>query len=349
MQNGQSCVSTGRLAGIDLVKVVAILGVLMIHISAGGLQTPGGITGNWFGALFWGSISRASVPLFFLCSGAMMLDPNREYPLKKLFGHNLLHILAALFCWALAYRAYHLWAEGAWTAAAVVQAGKDVLLFRHEFHLYYLHIIIMGYLWLPVTRLIVRSATKRELEYLLALWLLFGIFYPTARQFWPLNLLKGIPLQYAINMTYSAIGYGVAGYYLRTWPPCRRTAQLMAGVGLMIVFGGTAWLSIRQGALATALLEGMSPGAALYALGLFGWLVSVRPAKPDVVRQISGASFCVYLVHMFWVYLLQALGFSVQRLPYLVSIPLLVLAVFVLSFVTWLVLRRIPGVRRWLI
>lgn len=42
------------------------------------------------------------------------------------------------------------------------------LLFRHEEHLYYLHIMLLVYFFLPVTRLIAARADQRLLEYYLA-------------------------------------------------------------------------------------------------------------------------------------------------------------------------------------
>lgn len=57
----------GRDCGIDLVKAFAIFGVLLIHASPSALNRCELASFSWFSALFWGSVSRASVPLFFMC------------------------------------------------------------------------------------------------------------------------------------------------------------------------------------------------------------------------------------------------------------------------------------------
>ena len=44
---------------------------------------------------------------------------------------------------------------------------KRTLLFQHEFHFYYLHILLVVYAFLPALRVFVRSATRWEMEYLL--------------------------------------------------------------------------------------------------------------------------------------------------------------------------------------
>ncbi len=347
----QSKQTLGRDPAIDLTKTLAIFGVLLIHSASVGYYLPLG-SSTWYAAVLWGGLGRAAVPLFFLCSGAMMLSPEKDYPLKKLFGRNILHILLAMLVWAFLYQLLSLVGEsGTITAAGLWQGVKDTLLLHHEFHLYYLHMILIVYLWLPVTRLVTRYASKQILEYILVLWFLFGILLPPAMNFWPFRLLDGIPLHYPINMTYAAIGYGVAGFYFRRYPPRRGISWLMTLGGLAIVLGGTVFGSLHRGELYTVFLEGMSPGVALYALGLFTLLHgrSYSPRCRSVAAVISKASFCIYLCHVFFLRGLARCGFTAATLPGWVSIPLLAASLFALSFLLYQLLRRIPWVRRWLI
>lgn len=57
----------GRGCGIDLVKTFAIFGVLLIHASPSALNRCELAFFSLFSALVWGNVSRASVPLFFMC------------------------------------------------------------------------------------------------------------------------------------------------------------------------------------------------------------------------------------------------------------------------------------------
>ena len=86
---------------IDLVKTLAIIGVIFIHTCSPGFQRPVGSVG-FLTTLFYGSIVRASVPLFFMCSGALLLDPGRELTMKKLWLRNILRIVIAMLFAAIA-------------------------------------------------------------------------------------------------------------------------------------------------------------------------------------------------------------------------------------------------------
>ena len=87
------------------------------------------------------------------------------------------------------------------------------------------------------------------------------------------------------------------------------------------------------------------------AAGLGGWVfawMGDRPA-PRFCATLSQASFCIFLVHVFFLYGLRSLGLSALTCHPIVSIPLTAGAILACSFAVWLVLRRIPVLRRWII
>lgn len=119
------------------------------------------------------------------------------------------------------------------------------------------------------------------------------------------------------------------------------------------MFGLTVFMSVKKGSLYQNFLEGMSVGVALLATGLFSLLQSVR-LKPGgliikIVTKISKASFCIYLSHVFVIYLFNFLNISVGLFPCLISIPLLSLANLALSYCCYCVMSKIPIVGRWLV
>lgn len=335
-----------RDTAVDIIKCIAVFGVIIIHSVSYNYDIG---SFNWYIAVFWGSLVRSSVPLFFMCSGVLFLGRG-GLSVKKLFIRSILRIVAAMLVWAAAYKIYHLILSGSLTPASAVQGIKEVLVFNQEFHFYYLHIILMVYLLLPVTELIAGAADKRRLEYILGLWFVFGIVYPSVSELYPFSLLRGIPLQYKINMCYSAVGYGILGFYMKKYPPRRYVCAILAVLGFLSIFIGTAAVSVKHGELYTGFFEGMSPGVCLFATGLFGIIYSVKdnvPKKLGTVAEYgSRASFCVYLAHMFFVYQVRELFAGV--LP-AVKAPVIAAVVMILCLAVYFVLSHIPWVKRWLV
>ena len=339
----------GRAIDIDLIKVVAIVCVLIIHTCR---YTAPVMSGQWLSTLFWGSVSRAAVPLFFMCSGAIFLEPSRELTVKKLYLKYILRILVALFFWAYIYKVYFLIGSGTLSLSGLIYAAKETLLFKHYTHFYYLHIILLFYALMPILRVFVKSATDSEIRYALLIWFAVGILYPTLSPYWPFTLLSGMPKQWLLNMTYSSVGYGLLGYYLKKRTPSLKISIPVAVVGFAVVFGGTAIFSNINQRLDARFFEGMIVGVMLLAFGLFGICRKISFGVSDklipVINYISKGSFCVYLVHLILMDKLIDFGILPDSLPILL-VPAISLMLLVLCLGIYFILSKIPVVNKWLV
>ena len=335
-----------RKDGIDLIKAIAIFCVVLAHTCSPGYFTTGA---NFYASVFWGSLFRMAVPLFLMCTGALLLDPEREFKAVPFLRKNYLRILIALFFWAAMYKLYHLAVGGTLSGASLLYALKELVLFKHEFHLYYLHITLLLYAFIPVLRVLTKHASRGTMIYLLALWALTGIVYPTLRPFWPFSLLEGVPAQWMMNMAWASFGYALLGHFLMKYPMKRWLGAVLFAAGFAVVFGGTLIMSARRGSFYEGFLEGMSVGVALKAAGLFGLLSGVKLKRTGLVRFVAKASFCVYLIHIFVISEAARLGWSILLFPCAVSIPVAALVTLAICCGVWFVLSKIPLVKKYLV
>lgn len=342
-----------RNQAVDLVKTVAICAVIVTHVTAPAFGMGDVGSAPWLTALFWASVSHASVPLFLMASGALLLDPGRELTLRKLYTKNFPRLLIALLFWAVCYKLFIMVLFGGVTVPGLIQAGKELVLFRHEEHLYYLHIMLLVYAFLPLTRLVSCHAPRHVAAYLLGLWALLGIIYPTVKDFWPFTLLVGIPQQWRMNMTYASIGYTLLGWYLSSGSKDRRR-WLWAGcaaAGIAAGFIGSWAASNAAGSLRLGFLEGMGVPMCLLAVGIYQLCGRARlPAwAVRLTEWISRGSFCVFLVHIFFLKTFAHFGLTAQVGPAIVTVPMMTLLLLGCSMAVYALLRRIPVVNRWLI
>ncbi len=341
-----------RDVAIDLIKTIAIFGVIIIHtykaINSYPVDSHIWLIGNFFA-----SMARASVPLFLMCSGVLFLNEEKEISIKRLYSRNMLRILTSLFFWAALYKVVHLILGNALTWTNFKASMKEVLLFDHETHFYFLHIILLVYALVPVLRAFVNNARKTVLEYSLIAWFVLGILLPAVGGKWPLNLIHGIPQQWPLNLAYCSIGYFILGKYLRKYPLKLWMSIVSAVFGFAYTYGATIWASLKLGYFSDEFINGNSLGVCFLAIGVFGiccrFEAKIGEKSKAFLEFMSKASFCIYLVHPFAMYCFYGLGINVFILPAILSIPLLSVLVVVVSVAIYLVLSCTPFVKKWLI
>ena len=130
-----------------------------------------------------------------------------------------------------------------------------------------------------------------------------------------------------------------------------RTFVWLYLAGTALTFGLTLAASVKTGALYQVFLQGSAPGVCLQAAGLYGFCAA-RWQNRDrwpMAETVSKASFCIYLTHLFFLDFLAGRGRSAGTLPPGWGVPGLGAAACGGGFLVWLVLRRVPVVKTYLI
>lgn len=342
-----------RDGAIDLVKCLAICAVLMIHCSAGHFGNYVVGANRWLAAAFYGSVSRWAVPAFLLCSGALMNDPERDVSLKRLFSKYLLRLAAAFAFWAVFYEGFRISIrqDPAPLGTLLWDAVKNLFYANDYYHLYYFWLVFALYLALPLTQLVAQHASEAEMRYILAGWFLCGGVIHTFHYFWPINQMRFSLMYFSMPGAFLCSGLGLLGWYMRTHPPKNFAGgMLLFALGFAATMGATCFRSIRSGTLDQMFLDGFSLFVLMMAAGVFRlcqWIAGRWKQTPGGVVFLSGASFCVYLVHPFFQH--YAVPDRFLSMPVYWSVPLQVLVLLALSLTAYLIFRRIPVVKRWLI
>lgn len=342
-----------RDGAVDLVKCLAACAVLAIHCSASHFGNYEVGANRWLAAAFYGSVSRWAVPAFLLCSGALMNDPERDVSLKRLFSKYLLRLAVAFAAWAVFYEVFRMsvrqdaapWRMRLWDAA------KNLFYADGYYHLYYFWLVFALYLALPLTRLVVRHAPKTEMRYILAGWFLCGGVIHTFQYFWPISRMRFSLMYFSMPGAFLCPGLGLLGWYMRAHPPKGyMDGALLFVTGFAVVMGATCFRSIRAGTLDQMFLDGFNLFVLMMAAGVFRvcqWIAGRWKQTPGAVVFLSGASFCVYLIHPYFQHYAWPDWFV--AMPVYWSVPLQALVLLALGLAAYLILRRIPVVRRWLI
>ena len=343
-----------RNIAIDLVKAVAIIFVVAIHTCSDGFYYPVD-SSKFISTTIIRSFVSAAVPLFLISSGALMLNPQKPLTVRRLWTKNILRLVVAMLFWAVCYKIFYLVGTQNLSFATFYHSLKEVLLFNQEFHLYYIHITLLVYAFLPITKSFVANSDDKTLRYFAVIWFVTAILFPTIYMYWPFRLIQGFPLQWIMNMSYASIGYGVMGYYFTKNPTSLQTSIILTVAGFLSVSGLTLYYSIHNGSLFDSFIGGMSVPVCVFALGIFNLckyiteMISKKEKCISIITYISKASFCIYLIHIFVLRIFNYIGLNATLFHPALSIPTITLLNVSICLVLYFILSKIPVINKWLI
>ncbi len=345
-----------RAVAPDVVRAVAIALVVLLH-TAGAVANPGptaGVAAFWAGNIY-DSLARASVPLFVLLTGWLLLAPERMgEPLGRFFRRRLDRVALPLVTWSLvawvwiAFRDHH--------AIAWSRFWRELLAGPVFYHLWYVYVLLGLYLAIPLLRPLAAQATPTLRRYALGLWFVGTAVLPLWT--WWGGPSIGIPV--LVVGTY--VGYLLAGAWLAATPLSKRTAWelvllfLLAAVWTIVA---TARLTGDEH-LNVILYSYDKPNVVVMALVAFVLLTQPEPAAwvtrhpvtRALVRGLATSSYGIYLLHPL---LLDVLGSGVlgvrisgSSLPPFVGIPVLAGGLLFASLLVMTVARRVPVLGRLL-
>ncbi len=332
----------------DLIRVVATVLVVVVHVSGQITNVWGGVpNGWWFIANIYGGIARICVPLFFMISGYLLLP--RSESLGTFYRKRIPKVLIPLIVWSLIYLGWFCDNHPGTCTPSLIQ---DMLLVRGAYyHLWFLRALLGIYLSLPVLRLIVQpEADRKILWYWIGLWLVFQTGLTLAKHFWGFQLGLNVPLATGF------LGFFILGYLLGTWSPSRVAIIFSAVVwvlGTLATIIGTYLMTQYSGKFEGFFYDFTSLNVILASVAAFlllRWLseteVFASPQVHNVIRWIASGSFGIYLIHIFVIEVLQSKipGFHLDSFvgnP-LWSVPLVATIVLIVSFVIVRIFQKIP-------
>jgi len=347
----------------DIVRIVAVFAVIVLHTGVEHFYRLDTRTAAWQICNFYESVVRFGVPAFVMLSGSFLLDPAKEYTLKKLYGVKILRLAAAYLFWSVFYViADHQLARlfGSGVKLTGSQFFMDVI--AGKYHLWFLPMMAGLYVVTPILRHLVEN--ERLTVYFLVLSLLFVFVIQT------FDLIPFFHDTLTVNVDRLDIKLvaGFSGYYVWGWwltrhelkPAARKgicLAGLLAVLATIAINGVTGYRLHRAGEW---IFGSFSVNTLLAATAVFVFCrYHFRDWRPGPgVRKLTGLlgkwSFGIYLVHLFVLayfnYILirlDVMSFVCDHL--LVSIPLTSAVVFFVSALFVSVLSRIPILNKYIV
>lgn len=341
-----------RLVYADVLRVVASFAVIMVHVCGNNWISEDVHSLNWNILNVFDSAVRWCVPVFVMLSGMFFLDPARKVTYKSLFTKSLLRVATAFALWSVFYAIIT-----RITADTPQSIGQTLLnIVYGHYHLWFLYMIMGLYLLVPILRKFTQTASRRDIEYFLALYCVFTIISPVLAEFPVAQIFSNIAYRLDLRPIAGYIGYFVAGYYLKAFDFSRvakRTIYALGVIGFFATIVLTWAASMDWQAPNEQWYLYFAPNVAAMAAAVFlffkehitGEHFSLRMMK--LVSSISACSFGIYLVHAEINRLLTSAGFDAVFISPIIAIPLICAIIMLTSYLIIWVLSKIPLFRKY--
>ncbi|GHH99686.1 acyltransferase [Neobacillus kokaensis] len=341
-----------RVIYADILRVFATFAVMIIHVSATNFGELKPSSYEWNILNFYDSLARWCVPVFAMLSGMFFLNPNKPISMKKLYTKSIFRVLLALFFWGFIYELYKRILE---QAPLNIHFFKDAVIsiFQGDthYHLWFLYMILGLYIVTPIFRIFIKAARKKDIEYFLVIGFLFSSFLPTLEYFYPFNYLVPFLINFDVNLALGWAVYYIMGYYLSQYGvngKLKKGIYILGILGVLITIVGNSFLSIEKGSPDNFLYYYLRVNVFFTTIALFLFMEdffrnrNLNNISLSIISIISKYSFGMYLIHDMVRTLIMNAGFDNLSFNPIISVPILALCIFIISFLATSFIRKIP-------
>jgi Uncharacterized protein conserved in bacteria len=339
-----------RTIWLDLLKILSIFSVVVIHVASFTFIEMPLFSNHWHISNIYDSMVRFCVPVLVMISGALFLHEDKEINIKKLYKKNILRLLTAYLSWNVIYYFYNMHFNNI----------NDNILnapFIKEIHIWFMPMIIGLYIITPILKSIVKD--RKNTEYLLIVFLIFGIVIPTIKE---ILIIDYEAISYFLKdfkpELCGYVGYYILGHYLFTYRPYKDKSKIFILsyiITTTICVAGTIFVSSMMSIGALVFYDYFSITTFIQSIStfcIFEYIVSKKKFSNkvnNIISKLARYTFGIYLVHMLVIYILQEFGFNSYVINSIINIPLLSIISFMISLLIVFIIDKIPIINKYVI
>lgn len=310
IEKDSSGLLTDRIEYIDILRVLSMFSVVFLHTAAGSLRGNYG-SYTWHFSNTLTSIMSASVPIFFMISGALLLNSKSTLSVGYTLKKRLPRVLIPFLVWSLSAVAYYaiisFISSGSVDTAAALDRLKNLPSRATTVHLWFMYALIPLYVLSPLLKKFVDSLDKKLINYTLFIWVFFASVLPTIAAFIPESYRSLFVLNSAYNLNFMTgfAGFFIAGYFCMRYNGRIPIRYLITAVILdtILIALGTWWKTSAQANYSEMFKSYTRIFILVLSICLFllfkelfrGRKLSAMASS--LLQMFSQLSFGVYLVH----------------------------------------------------
>lgn len=329
---------------ISILNVLACIGVVILHTFETGYTSDA----NFVFEVLIRAIAYCAVPVFFMITGATLIDYRERYDTKTFFKKRLLKVIIPLIIWSIIYFIINFF-KGKFSI--------NDLSFKFVFEYFFLvktnpifwfFVVIIGiYLAIPVISLIPQETRRKAFLYIIIITFVFNQFLPDL--LYHLNLNYNYDLKFPL--TYSGwISFIFIGYYIDKYEIVKKhrvIIYVLGIIGFLTMVVPTIFISYHKNESCSWFDEYYDAPCVLYSASVFLFFKS-KINNNQIVTKImpffnfvASTTLGIYVLHIairdFLRYFYTYSYFGMNLV--------LTLSILTICFIVVKIVQKIPGLR----
>lgn len=329
---------------ISILNVLACIGVVILHTFETGYTSDA----NFVFEVLIRAIAYCAVPVFFMITGATLIDYRERYDTKTFFKKRLLKVIIPLIIWSIIYFIINFF-KGKFSI--------NDLSFKFVFEYFFLvktnpifwfFVVIIGiYLAIPVISLIPQESRRKAFLYIIIITFVFNQFLPDL--LYHLNLNYNYDLKFPL--TYSGwISFIFIGYYIDKYEIVKKhrvIIYVLGIIGFLTMVVPTIFISYHKNESCSWFDEHYDAPCVLYSASVFLFFKSKINNNQIVTKIMPFFNFVapttlgIYVLHIairdFLRYFYTYSYFGMNLV--------LTLSILTICFIVVKIVQKIPGLR----
>lgn len=329
---------------ISILNVLACIGVVILHTFETGYTSDA----NFVFEVLIRAIAYCAVPVFFMITGATLIDYRERYDTKTFFKKRLLKVIIPLIIWSIIYFIINFF-KGKFSI--------NDLSFKFVFEYFFLvktnpifwfFVVIIGiYLAIPVISLIPQETRRKAFLYIIIITFVFNQFLPDL--LYHLNLNYNYDLKFPL--TYSGwISFIFIGYYIDKYEMVKKhrvIIYVLGIIGFLTMVVPTIFISYHKNESCSWFDEYYDAPCVLYSASVFLFFKSKINNNQIVTKIMPFFNFVapttlgIYVLHIairdFLRYFYTYSYFGMNLV--------LTLSILTICFIMVKIVQKIPGLR----
>ena len=336
---------------IDLLRVAAMFGVVLLHTTASLLYQYGKIPMSyWWTANIYYTAFIVCVPLFFMISGYLLLEKTEK--ILFFITKRMKKVIIPLLIWSIVFII--------WQKIVIVdfdisfRSFYSIINSPTYYHLWFIYSLFGIYLLIPIFRVFILNADNYSKYYFVIIWFFFesilSLFEKTT----------GLERQVDFVTFSGFMGYFVLGHIIGHINISKKFFNI-SKIFLILSYVFTAFsiyfLSTRNGTFNNYFYGYLGPNIIFLSVMFFivfkyafqnlkfiNYKLGIK-----IVHNLSSTSLGIYFIHPIILFHLnnQDFGFSLSAISGnpILFIPITAIVTFLLSFIVISILQKIPIIK----